>query len=236
MPDFSISQIHLFKSLFKGREDVFAIRWEKDGKKGYIPAYDLDWNEYKMHKAAGGSLKDFKHKAYSKLTNERIVGHLTGKETIGIYPLLTDNTSWFIVADFDEAASLKRGWMDESIIFLTLCKSHNIPAYLERSRSGKGGHVWIFFNSNYPAVKSRKIFLRLLEDAQVISPFDKNSNYDRLFPNQDFRSGQGLGNLIALPLQKKALEQQNSCFIDQAEISGNLSIPDQWQFLQNIQR
>ncbi len=97
MLPYSNSQILLFKSLFRGREDVFAIRWEKDGKKGYIPAYDLDWDKYKLHKAAGGSLKDFKHKEYSKLTDERIVNQLAGKETIGIYPLLPDNTSWFIV-------------------------------------------------------------------------------------------------------------------------------------------
>lgn len=233
MADVPIIQINLFKSLFKGREDVFAIRWEKDGKKGYMPAYDMDWNEYKAHKAAGGSLKDFKNKEHSKLTNERIHNHLTGKETIGIYPLLADNTSWFIVADFDEAASVKRIWMDECRMFLKACASVNIPAYLERSRSGKGGHVWIFFNKNYPAVKSRKILLHLLQDAEIISPFDKNSNYDRLFPNQDFHSGKGLGNLVALPLQRKALEQQNSCFID--SVSG-ASIQEQWRFLQNIQR
>ena len=233
MPDFSQTQIHLFRSLFKGREDVFAIRWEKDGKKGYIPAYDMNWNEYKIHKAAGGSLKDFQHKEYSNLTDERIINHLNGKEIIGIYPLLTDNTSWFIVADFDEVSSSKRSWMDECRMFLKACTSVNIPAYLERSRSGKGGHVWIFFDKNYPAIRSRKILLRLLEDAAIISPFDKNSNYDRLFPNQDFHSGKGLGNLIALPLQHKALEQQNACFIDPASA---MFIQDQWQLLQNIQR
>lgn len=129
MPDFPIIQINRFKSLFKGREDVFAIRWERDGKKGYIPAYDMDWNEYKAHKAAGGSLKDFKNKEYSKLTDERIHNHLTGKETIGIYPLLTDNTSWFIVADFDEAVSGKRSWMDECRMFLKACTSVNMLAY-----------------------------------------------------------------------------------------------------------
>jgi hypothetical protein len=87
MSDFSLTQINLFKLLFKGREDVFAIRWERDSKSGYIPAYDLDWLEYKKHKTAGGSLKDFKHKKYSKLTDARIVNHLTGKEVIGIYPM-----------------------------------------------------------------------------------------------------------------------------------------------------
>jgi hypothetical protein len=232
MPGITLPQINLFKSLFKGREDVFAIRWEKDTKNGYIPAYDIDWIEYKKHKAAGGSLQNFKHKQYLQLTDARIVNHLTSKETIGIYPLLIDNTSWFIVADFDESASSKRSWMDECRMFFERCTSLNIPASLERSRSGKGGHVWIFFDKNYPAVKSRKIMLQLLEDAGIISPYDKNSNYDRLFPNQDFHSGKNLGNLVALPLQNKALEQENSCFID---IVGK-AYADQWQYLQNIQR
>ena len=233
MPDFSHTQINLFKSLFRGREDVFAIRWEKDGKSGYMPAYDMDWEEYKKHKATGGLLKDFQNKEYSRLSDQRIINHLAGKEIIGIYALLTDNTSWFIAADFDEAASAKRSWMDECRLFLKACAAVNIPAYLERSRSGKGGHVWIFFDKNYPAIKSRKIVLRLLEDAGIISAFDKNSNYDRLFPNQDFHSGKGLGNLIALPLQKKALEQQNACFIDFAT---GLYNQDQWKLLEQIQR
>jgi superfamily II DNA or RNA helicase len=232
MPEFSTWHVNLFKSLFKGREDVFALRWEKDGKKGYVPAYNLDWNQYKLHKEAGGSLKDFKHKEYAKLTDEIIVNHLTGKEIIGLYPLLSDNTSWFIVADFDETAGSGKGWLEECRLFVGTCTMHKIPAYLERSRSGKGGHVWVFFDRNYPAEKSRKIILRLLEDASILSPFDKNSNYDRLFPNQDFHSGKGFGNLVALPLQKKALEQQNSSFINR---DGNL-VPDQWQFLQNIEK
>ncbi|MCW3109789.1 MAG: type restriction protein res subunit, partial [Segetibacter sp.] len=246
MPGFSIHQIHLFKSLFKGRDDVFAIRWEKDGKSGYIPAYDMDWNAYKIHKASGGTLKDFKNKEFARLTDERIINHLNGKETIGIYPLLADNSSWFIAADFDECISSNRSWMEECRMFIKTCTEKNIPAYLERSRSGKGGHVWIFFDKNYPAWKSRKIFLRLLEDAGIISPFDKNSNYDRLFPNQDFHSGKGLGNLIALPLQKKAVDQQNACFIDPASVGTgrglsphqqqNLGVQDQWQFLQTIKK
>ncbi len=236
MYPFSQTQIHLFRSLFKGREDAFAVRWEKDGKKGYIPAYDMDWDQYKIHKASGGTLKNFEHKTYSKLSDVRIVNHLAGKETIGLYPLLSDNTSWFIVADFDENAFSKKDWLEECRMFLNKCVSHHIPAYLERSRSGKGGHVWIFFENNYPAEKSRKIMLRLLEDADIISPLDKNSNYDRIFPNQDVHSGKGLGNLVALPLQGNALEQQNSCFIDPSEKSSHLNVKDQWQFLQQIQR
>ncbi len=233
MPVFPDEQVRIFKTLFKGREDVFAVRWEKVGKSGYMPAYDLNWDEFSKHKASGGTLKDFPYKQFSKLTDQRIISHLTGREVIGLYTLLADNSSWFIVADFDEVLTSKKSWVEECRIFIEACNQFKLPAYLERSRSGKGGHVWIFFDANYPAYRSRKIILHILEFAGIISPFDKNSNYDRLFPNQDYHSGKGMGNLISLPLQKKAYENNNSCFIDPVSMT---SFNDQWSFLQNIQR
>lgn len=145
-----------------------------------------------------------------------------------MYPLLQDNTSWFIVADFDE-----QNWIADSKKFLKCCKARNIPAYLERSRSGKGGHVWVFFSQPYTAIKSRKTFLSLLTESGVISVFDKNSSFDRLFPNQDTLSGKGLGNLIALPLHKRALDEGNSCFIDPENL---MPFPDQWNFLSAIEK
>ena len=229
----TIDQIRLFQSLFKVRDEVFAIRWEKDGKSGYTPAYDLNWDEYARHKASGGNLNDFPNKQYAKLTEQRIINHLIGKEIIGVYPLLADNSSWFIVADFDETLTSKKSWVEECRVFIRACYQLKLPAYLERSRSGKGGHVWIFFKSNNPAYKSRKIMLHILESAGIVSPFEKNSNYDRIFPNQDYHSGKGLGNLIALPLQKRALENNNSCFIDPESL---VPYPDQWIFLQNIEK
>jgi superfamily II DNA or RNA helicase len=228
---FSDEYMNLFLSLFRGREDVFAIRWEKDGKSGYMPAYDLNWDEFRIHKANGGTLKDFQHKKYSPFTKQRIKNHFEGKEVVGIYPLLTDNSSWFIAADFDESLSSKRTWMEECRIFLKKCADSVIPAYLERSRSGRGGHVWIFFDKPYPANKSREILLHLLEQSGIISPFDKNSNYDRLFPNQDYRSGKGLGNLIALPFQKVPLESNNSCFIDPENLQ---AVSNQWEYLKDV--
>ena len=233
MPVFSNEQIRIFLSLFRGREDVFAVRWEKDSKAGYMPAYDLNWDDFAKHKLRGGALKDFPHKQFSKLSQQRIINHLAGKEVIGLYPLLADNSSWFIVADFDESLTSKRSWIEECRAFIVICNQYQFPAYLERSRSGNWGHVWIFFDSNYPAYKSRKIILHILELAGVISPFDKNSNYDRLFPNQDYHSGKGLGNLVALPLQQKALENSNSCFIDPDSLA---PFDDQWEFLQKTRR
>ena len=138
-------KINLFKSLFKGREDVFAIRWQKGNKGGYMPAYQYDPYMYRLHKMKGGTFKDYKDKTYLSLTDQQFQKHLNGEQLIGIYPLLQDNTSWFIAADFD-----KDNWAEECQIFIKTCREKNITAYLERSRSGKGGHVWIFFDRPYP--------------------------------------------------------------------------------------
>jgi superfamily II DNA or RNA helicase len=221
-------KINVFKSLFEGREDVFAIRWEKGKKSGYMPAYFYDPYRYRMHRMNGGTFQNFTEKSYLKYSDEQIQKHLDGVHHIGIYPLLHDNTTWFLVADFD-----KENWEKEVIVFLDACQDHKIPAYLERSRSGNGGHVWIFFDQPYPAIRSRKIFISILEESGAFSIFDKSSSFDRLFPNQDFLSGKGFGNLIALPLFKPTFEKGNSCFVNPETFE---PIPNQWSFLKNIQR
>ena len=225
--------LELFKSLFKGREDVFAVRWEREGKSGYMPAYLIDWNQFKTHKAKGGTLKDYKNKEYAPLTNQRILNHLSGNEIVGVYPLLQNNNSWFIAADFDQSTSKTKRWIDECRVFMLECEKHNLPVYLERSRSGSGGHVWMFLEKPYPAFKSRQLFIHLLRSSGVISEVENNSNFDRLFPNQDAHAGKGLGNLIALPLQRNAMEKGNSCFIHPENLE---SFPDQWMFLATIQK
>lgn len=225
--------LEIFKSLFKGREDAFAIRWERNGKSGYMPAYTLDWDQFKIHKAKGGTLKDFKNKEYAALTDHRMLNHLAGKEVVGIYPLLQNNKSWFISADFDQSTAKTKRWIDECRAFMLECEKHKLPVYLERSRSGSGGHVWMFFEEPYPAFKSRQLFTYLLKSSGVISEVDKNSNFDRLFPNQDGHSGKGLGNLIALPLQKKAMENGNACFIHPENLN---QFPDQWAFLETVEK
>lgn len=222
------NNIQLFKSLFKGREDVFATRWEKDNKSGYMPAYYFDPYRFRAHKMKGGTFQNYPDKRHLTLTDEQIIKHLNGEQLIGIYPLLKDNTTWFLAADFD-----KENWIEQCRAFIKVCGEMNISAYLERSRSGKGGHVWIFFEQSYPAVRSRKIFISILERAGIFSVFDKSSSFDRLFPNQDFLSGKGFGNLIALPLYKKTFEQGNSCFIDVDSLETH---KDQWIFLSNIKR
>ena len=222
------SEIALFRSLFKGREDVFALRWEKENKSGYMPAYFYDHYRYRAHKMKGGTFQNFTEKNYLPFTDRELLKHLAGEQLAGVYPLLTDNTSWFIAADFD-----KENWLEECKQFQSACEAKQIPAYLERSRSGKGGHVWIFFDQPYPAFRSRKIIKSILEESGLFSIFDKSSSFDRLFPNQDFLSGKGFGNLIALPFFKKTMELGNSCFIN---LETSEPYIDQWEFLRSIRR
>lgn len=221
-------KIKLFFSLFKGREDVFAKRWEKSNKSGYMPAYSYDPYMYRLHKQQGGTFRDYKDKFHLKLDEHQLSKHLNGNQCIGIYPLFKDNTSWFIAADFD-----KKGWQEQSKKAIEICEENDMPAYLERSRSGNGGHVWIFFEQSYPAFKSRKILLKLFKQAGIFSVFDKNISFDRLFPNQDYLSGKGFGNLIALPLQANTLKNNNSCFIDPETFR---HYQDQWIFLKTIKK
>jgi len=203
------NHIPLFKSLFQGRQDVYAVRWEKDGKSGYMPAYKVDWSDYNKHKANGGTFKDYSKKEYLPFGDEAIQNHLSGKETVGVYPLFEDNTSHFIAADFDE-----ENWKESILKLYSTLNKFEIPTYIERSRSGNDGHLWVFFEENLSAEQTRKLMFELLREATIISHFEKEPSFDRLFPNQDFHSGKGLGNLIALPLNGKASQNGNSMFLN----------------------
>ena len=207
---------------------MYARRWEKEGRSGYSPAYEFNWDEFMTHKRRGGSMKDFENKRLIPLTRDVIRKHLIGQHVIGIYPILPENTSYFIAADFDG-----ENWLNDSKNFLVVCVEAGLSAYLEQSRSGNGGHVWIFFSEAYPCYKSRQVALELIRKAFDVSEFEKDVSFDRLFPNQDTLSKAGFGNLIALPLQGKSVENSNAVFIDPETAK---PFPDQWQFLADIKR
>jgi len=222
------ANIPLYKSLFKGRIDIYAVRWQKGERSGYMPAYKVDWSDYNKHKAQGGTFKDYKNKEYLPFNDEAIKSHLSGKETCGIYPLLEDNTSYFIAVDFDKA-----NWKETILKLHNICKEYNLPTYIERSRSGNGGHLWLFFEVAFPAEQSRKIMFELLRHSGIISHFEKEPSFDRLFPNQDYHSGKGMGNLVALPLNGKSVKDGNSCFINPETFK---VYPNQWEYLSEIKK
>jgi superfamily II DNA or RNA helicase len=230
-------KISLFRSLFKGREDVYPRRFESrsTGKTGYQPACRNEWIKGICEKP---KIKcgDCENREPLPLTDEVIRNHLLGIEpesrskdnfTIGIYPMLADETCWFIAIDFD-----KSSWMDDSRAFLETCKAHDVPSYLERSRSGNGGHVWVFFSKPLEARLARKMTSFLLTETMERRPEVGLDSYDRLFPNQDTMPKGGFGNLIALPLQKRPRERGNSVFLDE-DLTPH---PDQWAFLSQVRR
>jgi superfamily II DNA or RNA helicase len=221
-------RIALFRSLFRGREDAYARRWEHpDGRSGYSPAALKDWKAINASKPEDRKKIERITRKLLPLTDTVIEDHLLGKETIGIYPLLPDETCWFLAIDFD-----KKTWADDSRAFLETCRELNVPAVLERSRSGNGGHVWIFFEHAVSASTARKLGCAILTRTMERRHQLGLDSYDRLFPNQDTMPKGGFGNLIALPLQFAPRKCGNSVFIDD-ELRPH---PDQWEFLSTVQR
>jgi hypothetical protein len=221
-------RIALFRSLFRGREDVYARRWENpDGRCGYSPAALKDWKAINASKPEDRKRIDQNTRKCLPLTDTVIENHLLGGETVGIYPLLPDETCWLLAVDFD-----KKSWTDDSRAFLGTCRELNVPAVLERSRSGNGAHAWIFFENALPATTARKLGCAILTRTMEHRHQLGLDSYDRLFPNQDTMPKGGFGNLIALPLQFAPRRSGNSVFID-ADLC---PYPDQWEFLSTIRR
>jgi len=230
-------KIALFRSLFKGREDVFPKRFEsaKTGKSGYQPCCRNEWIRGLCRKPKI-KCADCENCDFIPLTDDIIKNHLMGADvysrskrgyTIGIYPLLPDETCWFLTADFD-----KENWMDDVSAYLKTCKIYNVKAVLERSRSGNGGHIWIFFSEPVPAGQARRLGSFILTETMDRRPEIGLDSYDRFFPSQDTMPKGGFGNLIALPLQKKPREKGNSIFLD----NNLMPYQDQWAFLSTIKR
>lgn len=223
-------KLRIYQDLFRGRDDVFAVRWEnKDRtKKGYTPICVNEWKAGICLKLNRSRCKDCKDKKYTQLNDYYLTQHLKGIKTFGIYPLLSDNTSYFIAVDFD-----KKNWKKDIKNLAKLCNKYQLPVYFERSRSGNGAHAWFFFENNYPAEKSRSIILKLLEKAKIIDGLSMLGSYDRIFPNQDYLTGKEIGNLIVLPLQGQSRQQDNTIFIDP---KNQKPIANQWEYLANVEK
>ncbi|MCB5253272.1 MAG: DEAD/DEAH box helicase [Candidatus Cloacimonetes bacterium] len=221
-------KVLLFRSLFQGREDLFAIRWVgKDNKSGYSPACSNDWKLGVCGKYKKIPCANCANRKLIPLDDKQIYRHLSGEITIGIYPLFEDDSCRLLAIDFD-----KKSWQEDVKALIEICQIYQIPAFVEISRSGNGAHVWLFFEEKISAIQARKLGTALLTKALELRHQIGFDSYDRLFPNQDTMPKGGFGNLIALPLQKKARESGNSEFVDHQFNR----IEDQWNLLAQVEK
>ena len=235
-PASNAEKVSLFRSLFRGREDVFPKRWEnaRTGKSGYSLACAVEWEPGVCVKRDAPGRKGPKatcgacpNQAFLPVTDEEISRHLRGDHVMGAYPLLADETCWFLAVDFD-----KKAWQDDVSAFVETCRRHGVPVAVERSRSGNGAHAWFFFSGTVPAAAARKMGCFLITETMSRRHQLSMGSYDRLFPNQDVMPKGGFGNLIALPLQREVRDAGNSVFVD----STFAPYGDQWAFLANQDR
>ena len=219
-------KVALFRGLFSGRTDVFPQRWENKakGKSGYSPTCANLWVAGLCNKK-NIKCSDCSNRKLVPLSDSILYEHLIGKRTIGVYPLLTDDTCNFLAVDFDEA-----DWKSDALAFRQSCLDLGVPVALEISRSGNGAHIWIFFSCSVPARDARALGTAIISHTCARTRQLKLTSYDRLFPNQDTMPKGGFGNLIALPLQKHPREKGFSLFVD-SELH---PYPDQWEFLTSI--
>ncbi|MFQ1943410.1 TOTE conflict system archaeo-eukaryotic primase domain-containing protein [Aeromonas veronii] len=220
-------KVALFIKLFRGRPDVYPVRWESKtaGKSGYTPACANEWRAGVCEKPRI-KCADCHNRHLIPLSEHVIYDHLAGRHTVGIYPLLEDDSCHFLAIDFDEA-----DWRDDACAVISSCEELGVPAALEISRSGQGAHAWIFFASRVSARDARRLGSAIISHTCARTRQLKLGSYDRLFPNQDSMPKGGFGNLIALPLQKGPRERGCSVFVD----TDLRPYPDQWAFLASIQ-
>ena len=221
----SQQKVALFRHFFKGRSDVYALRWEnKSGKSGYAPACGNEWVPGVCEKPRI-KCADCPNRKFVPLTDQVIYDHLSGHHTIGLYPLLPNDTCSFLAVDFDDA-----DWTADIRAFAQSCRELNVPVALEISRSGQGAHAWIFFTTPVPAREARQLGAAIISHTCHRTRQLELRSYDRLFPNQDTMPKGGFGNLIALPLQKQPREKGWSVFVDDSLQPHS----DPWTFLASL--
>jgi superfamily II DNA or RNA helicase len=221
-------KIALFRRLFRGRVDVYPVRWESktSGKSGYAPACGNEWRPGICEKPRI-KCGDCGHRLMLPVSDDVIFGHLAGKHTVGIYPLLPDDTCHLLAVDFDEAE-----WREDARAFAQSCAELGVPVALEISRSGQGAHAWVFFSNAVSARDARRLGTAIITRTCARTRQLRLASYDRLFPNQDTMPKGGFGNLIALPLQKGPRENGYSVFVD-IELR---PYADQWALLSAVER
>ncbi|AGU53865.1 putative helicase [Variovorax paradoxus B4] len=220
-------KVAIFRRLFRGRTDVFPVRWESKttGKSGYAPACANEWRTGVCEKPRI-KCGDCGNRLLVPLSDAVIYKHLAGEHTVGVYPLLEDDSCHFLAVDFDEAE-----WRDDAQAFMQSCAGLGVPAALEVSRSGQGAHAWVFFAVRVSARDARRLGTAIISHTCERTRQLRLTSYDRLFPNQDTMPRGGFGNLIALPLQKGPRERGYSVFVDAEQ----RPYPDQWAFLASLQ-
>ena len=238
-PELGPEHASLLYSYFKGRQDVYSLR---SSKKGYYTQCNNFWKYGICPKRDGTKIKcqDCSSQDYKELKGRVILQHLQGikedcTDVVGLYPLFPDGSCWFLVFDFDnhdESAEPSKEWQQEVNALREMCSVLGIDSLVERSRSGKGAHVWIFFSDPIQASKARKFGESLLRKGAESVSLKNFTYYDRMMPMQDFLPEGKLGNLIALPLQGRALRNGNSAFVDE---SWN-TYKDQWKRLRETRR
>ena len=230
-------KIALFRDLFKGRKDVFALGYPKNnGKLGYSPAcqFSNNWNvcPKKIKRDWSYPCANCPQRRLIPVSDSVIDAHLRGKsidcrDVMALYPIDENGTCSFLAADFDGEC-----WMAEIAAYRDAGEQLGFQVCIERSRSGNGGHAWVFFDEPVSPDLARDLGCTLITRAMASTPLISFKAYDRLFPTQTTILKNGFGNAIALPLQGRARGNGNSVFVDN-HFKEHL---DQWRYLSSIRK